>query len=210
MEKPLHCTGHGVISGSSSSRTRHSATRMSGPVHRPMIACANSTVSEAAIRRDAGGKNLITIWDFTGRRDSSGNQRESATVCPWYPQDLSLIPAGLSLYSRSAVLLFPLRIPQRCPFIPGPAALAQQPRAAFSSRPACADGGDGRDPYRQACGPAKIVRLLRSAVARAGRSGPPRRACKLRGSPRPGPQLEQGTLPDEPEEQDISLTDYSS
>jgi hypothetical protein len=42
---------------------------------------------EAAIRRDAGGKNLITIWDFTGRRDSSGNQRESATL---FPQDLSL------------------------------------------------------------------------------------------------------------------------
>jgi hypothetical protein len=24
----------------------------------------------------------ITIWDFTGRRDSSGNQRDSATLFP--------------------------------------------------------------------------------------------------------------------------------
>ena len=104
----------------------------------------------------AGGNGpYITIWDFTGRRDSSGNQRESATL---FPQDLSL-------YSRRAVPLFP----QGCPFIP--AGLAQQPRAAFSSCPACADG-DGRDPCRQACGPATIVRLLRSAVARR----PPRRA----------------------------------
>ena len=46
----------------------------------------------------------ITIWDFTGRKDSSGNQRESATL---FPQDLSL-------YSRRAVPLFP----QGCPFIP--------------------------------------------------------------------------------------------
>jgi hypothetical protein len=60
----------------------------------------------------------------------------SRRTCPF-------IPAGLSLYSRRAVLLFP----QGCPFIP--AGLAQQPRAAFSSCPACADG-DGRDPCRQA------------------------------------------------------------
>ena len=39
----------------------------------------------------------ITIWEFTGRKDSSGNQRESATL---FPQDLSL-------YSRRAVLSFP-------------------------------------------------------------------------------------------------------
>ena len=112
--------------------------------------------------------SAITIWDFTGRKDSSGNQRESATL---FPQGLSLysrracpfIPAGLSFYSRRAVLLFP----QGCPFIP--AGLPQpQPRAAFSSCPACADG-DGRDPCRQACGPATIVRLLRSAVARRPR-----------------------------------------
>ena len=82
----------------------------------------------------------ITIWDFTGRKDSSGNQRESAT----------LFPQGLSLYSRRAV---PKTVfPQGLPFIP--AGLAQQPRAAFSSCPACADG-DGRDPCRQACGPAR-------------------------------------------------------
>jgi hypothetical protein len=49
-------------------------------------------------------KECITIWDFTGRRESSGNQRESAT----------LFPQGLSFYSRRAVLLFP----QGCPFIP--------------------------------------------------------------------------------------------
>ncbi len=100
----------------------------------------------------------------------------SRRTCPF-------IPAGLSLYSREAVLLFP----QGCPFIP--AGLAQQPRAAFSSCPACADG-DGRDPCRQACGPARIVQLLRSAVARRPAAAA---ACKLRGSPRPGPQLEQGS-----------------
>jgi hypothetical protein len=61
----------------------------------------------------------ITIWDFTGRRDSSGNQRESATL---FPQDLSL-------YSRRAVPLFP----QGCPFIP--AGLALYSRRASAGAP---------------------------------------------------------------------------
>jgi hypothetical protein len=64
-------------------------------------------------------KNDITIWDFTGRRDSSGNQRESATL---FPQDLSL-------YSRRAVPLFP----QGCPFIP--AGLSFYSRRAGAAAP---------------------------------------------------------------------------
>ena len=63
--------------------------------------------------------HIITIWDFTGRRDSSGNQRESATL---FPQDLSL-------YSRRAVSLFP----QGCPFIP--AGLALYSRRASAGAP---------------------------------------------------------------------------
>jgi hypothetical protein len=49
----------------------------------------------------AGEGAHITLPDFTGRRDSSGNQRESAT----------LFPQGLPLHSRRA-----------CPFIPAPGA----------------------------------------------------------------------------------------
>jgi hypothetical protein len=116
-----------------------------------------------------------TISDFTGEGIRAGidpNRRLSSYsrgACPF-------IPAGpLSFYSRRAGAARP---PPR-----------RQPPAAFSSFPACADG-DGRDPSRcrEACGPATIVRLLRSAVARR----PQRRARKLpvRGSPRPGPQLE--------------------
>jgi hypothetical protein len=46
----------------------------------------------------------ITIWDFTGRKESSGNQRESATL---FPQGLSLYSRRAVLYSRRAALLFP-------------------------------------------------------------------------------------------------------
>jgi hypothetical protein len=73
-------------------------------------------VAAVAFRSQAG---CITISDFTGRRDSSGNQRESATL---FPQDLSL-------YSRRAVPLFP----QGCPFIP--AGLSFYSRRAGAAAP---------------------------------------------------------------------------
>jgi hypothetical protein len=69
--------------------------------------------------------SCITIWDFTGRRDSSGNQRESATL---FPQDLSL-------HSRGAVPLFP----RGCPFIPAGLSLLfpQGWRNSLSSTGSC-------------------------------------------------------------------------
>jgi hypothetical protein len=99
----------------------------------------------------------------------------SRRTCPF-------IPAGLSLYSRRAVLLFP----QGCPFIP--VGLAQQPRAAFSSCPACADG----DPWPGSVPPGMRARED-SALTEVGCCPQAAAACKLRDSPSPGPQLEQGT-----------------
>ena len=59
-----------------------------------MIERLGSEAARASQREGAFGRLvqvervlLITIWDFTGRKDSSGNQRESATL---FPQDLSL------------------------------------------------------------------------------------------------------------------------
>ena len=89
---------------------RHAAQRHVIAFHTPRSARVFTEVAQAAQRlvyaaqRRVFRSHTITIWDFTGRKDSSGNQRESATL---FPQDLSL-------YSRRAVPLFP----QGCPFIP--------------------------------------------------------------------------------------------
>ncbi len=66
------------------------------------------------IHRRSCHRIFITIWDFTGRRDSSGNQRESATL---FPQGRPFIPAGPSFYSRRAGAAAPGGI---CSCRPGP------------------------------------------------------------------------------------------
>ena len=128
-------------------------------------------------RTHGAGSNFITIWDFTGRKDSSGNQRESAT----------LFPQGLSLYSRRAFPLFP----QGCPFIP--AGLALYSRRASAGAP----GIQLLPGLRRRRWPGSVPPGMRaredSAITEVGCCPQAAAACKLRGSPRPGPQLEQGT-----------------
>ncbi len=113
----------------------------------------------------------ITIWDFTGRKDSSGNQRESAT----------LFPQGLSLYSRRAFPLFP----QGCPFIP--AGLALYSRRASAGAP----GIQLLSGLRRRRWPGSVPLGMRarddSALTEVGCCPQAAAACKLRGSPRPGP-----------------------
>jgi hypothetical protein len=127
----------------------------------------------AAVLRSVGNLEFlnITIWDFTGRKDSSGNQRESAT----------LFPQGLSLYSRRAVPLFP----QGCPFIP--AGLALYSRRASAGAP----GIQLLPGLRRRRWPGSVPPGMRarddSALTEVGCCPQAAAACKLRGSPRPGP-----------------------
>ena len=124
-------------------------------------------------RFKAGLNACITIWDFTGRKDSSGNQRESAT----------LFPQGLSLYSRRAFPLFP----QGCPFIP--AGLALYSRRASAGAPGIQLLP--RPGLRRRRWPGSVPPGMRarddSALTEVGCCPQAAAACKLRGSPRPGP-----------------------
>ena len=116
--------------------------------------CGFPTSQIGILREQTNRAGICGIGDLI----PAGLFRYSRRARSLFPQGSFFIPAGLVLYSRRAVPLFP----QDWRFVPaGP---VSRPRA-FRSCPACADG-DGRDPYRQACGPATIVRLLRSAVAR--------------------------------------------